>query len=307
MKCPGIKDGTVVHGNSLDLMKCLPDASVDLIVTSPPYANKRRGLYDGVEPDEYVEWFMPFTKEMKRVLKMDGSLALNIKEGVVNGERHPYVIDTVKGMLGQGWKWMDTYSWYKSNPLPMKPARRFKDGHESIYHFTKSSDFKFFPDAVKVDGKEKSCKAYQQMITRGNAMQSRKSGKTSFNINNFAANGCAKVYPSNVINSSTSGKKSIHPAPFPETIPAFFIKALSNPGDVVLDPFAGSGTTNVAAKKLGRKTIGFDLKLDFVNEANDFIAKAMVVDPFTRSGTTSFPQKLTGTQSTSTKTRRHAR
>ena len=82
----------ILHGDCLEVLQCVPDASVDLILTSPPYADQRKNVYGGVHPDHYVEWFMPRAEQFHRVLKPTGSFILNIKERVVNGERHTYVL-----------------------------------------------------------------------------------------------------------------------------------------------------------------------------------------------------------------------
>src|SRR5690606_22918119 len=95
----------VILGNSLDVLKKLPANSVDLIVTSPPYADQRKNTYGGIHPDKYVEWFMPISAELLRVLHPKGTFILNIKEKVVDGERHTYVLQLILEMRKQGWLW----------------------------------------------------------------------------------------------------------------------------------------------------------------------------------------------------------
>ena len=90
----------ILIGDCLEKLRELPDSSVDLIFTSPPYADQRKNTYGGITPDEYVAWFMPRAREFFRVLKPTGSFVLNIKERVVNGERHTYVIDLIEKMRG---------------------------------------------------------------------------------------------------------------------------------------------------------------------------------------------------------------
>jgi len=270
MRCPAIEHGKIVHGDSAELLKCLPDESVDLIVTSPPYATMRDGYYSGISQDKYASWFLPIAGEIKRVLSPKGSFVINIKENVSNGERHPYVMDVVKGMRSQGWKWIDTYVWYKQNPHPIKPARRLKDGYENIYHFAKNLDFTFNPENVREPSKRNMCDYYKKSIAKGKEGWGNTYSMYPDTFEKHLKSGsCDKAYPSNVLVMAVGQrKKAIHPASFPEKLPAFFIKLMSNPGDVVLDPFAGGGTTNVAAKKACRETIGFDLEKNFVTSAN---------------------------------------
>ena len=85
----------IYHGNCLDILKGFQDECVNLIVTSPPYADQRKNIYDGASADKYVEWFLPMAEQFKRVLKPEGSFVLNIKERVVNGERHTYVLELI--------------------------------------------------------------------------------------------------------------------------------------------------------------------------------------------------------------------
>ena len=264
MKCPVIRKNKITHGNSLDLLKCMDDESVDLIVTSPPYSNARKGHYNSVPPDGYKDWFMEFATEMKRVLKPGGSFILNIKEQTVDGQKHPYVFETVLSMQKDGWKWIDTYLWNKTNPLPVTPHRKFKDGFEHLFHFTKEMDFKWRPKRVRKD--VNNCKTYNA------SAKSKKNYVGKHGIyyrNNFIKSNCKKAYPTNVLTVPVGGGKTLHPAQYPEKIPEFFIKALTDPGDVVLDPFAGSGTTAFAAIKNCRDAIGFDLEKRFVDMANE--------------------------------------
>ena len=90
-------------GDSKEQLKLLPDNLVDLIVTSPPYADQRKNIYGGIHHDKYVDWFLPISKELFRVLKPTGTFILNIKEKVVEGERSTYVMELILKMRKQGW------------------------------------------------------------------------------------------------------------------------------------------------------------------------------------------------------------
>lgn len=273
MACPVIKEGRVTKGDALDLLACLPDGSVDLVVTSPPYASMRRDHYNSIEPDEYPGWFLPISKEIQRAVKPSGSFVLNVKENVVDGSRHPYVMKTVLGMLDQGWKLSDTYVWHKTNPYPLKSKRRLKDGWEYAYHFVKNpADFKFFPDNVKVPVKKSACvrmksvKSNDETFGTGSAKYTRM----------MAGDDCESrtVYPSNVLDIGVGANRgAYHPARFPPKLPAFFINLLTEAGDTIIDPFAGSGTTIAEAKKSCRKGIGFDMERKYVDSANADLEK----------------------------------
>jgi site-specific DNA-methyltransferase (adenine-specific) len=103
----------VHNGDCLDVLKVYPDASFDLIVTSPPYADQRSSTYGGILPDKYVEWMILRTEQFLRVLKPTGSFVLNIKEKAINGERHTYVLELILAMKKQGWLWTEEYVWHK--------------------------------------------------------------------------------------------------------------------------------------------------------------------------------------------------
>ena len=108
----------IYQGNSLDVLKTMPDNSIDLIITSPPYADQRKNTYGGINVNDYVNWFLPISKELLRVLKPSGTFILNIKEKVVNGERSTYVIELILEMRKQGWLWTEEFIWHKKNSFP---------------------------------------------------------------------------------------------------------------------------------------------------------------------------------------------
>ncbi len=141
---------TIYQGDALELLRRFEADSVDLIVTSPPYADQRKKTYGGISPDEYVEWFVPIAAELKRVMKPGGSFVLNIKERVVAGERHTYVLELILEMRRQGWLWTEEYCWHKKNSFPGKWANRFRDSWERCLHFNKQKKFAMYQDAVMV-------------------------------------------------------------------------------------------------------------------------------------------------------------
>ncbi|MBN1186953.1 MAG: hypothetical protein JXB49_32045 [Bacteroidales bacterium] len=107
-------------GDSKEVLKCLPDNTVDLIFTSPPNADQRKNTYEGISPSKYVNWFLPISKELLRVLKPSGTFVLNIKERVVDGERNTYVMELILEMRKQGWLWTEEYILHKKNCYPGK-------------------------------------------------------------------------------------------------------------------------------------------------------------------------------------------
>jgi len=140
----------IITGDCLNILKDLPDDFIDLIVTSPPYANSRKKDYGGISPDHYVEWFLPRTKEFLRVLKPTGTFILNIKEKVTRGERHIYTIELILEMRKQGWLWTEEFIWHKKNCYPGKWPNRFRDAWERCLQFNKRRTFNMYQDAVRI-------------------------------------------------------------------------------------------------------------------------------------------------------------
>ena len=138
----------LLFGDSNKMLKTLSDNSVDLVVTSPPFADQRKGTYGGINPDKYVEWILPITKELLRVLKPSGTFILNIKEKVQNGERSTYVMKLILEMRKQGWLWTEEFIWHKKNCYPGKWPNRFRDAWERILQFNKPKTFCMYQKEV---------------------------------------------------------------------------------------------------------------------------------------------------------------
>ncbi len=266
-----------VHlGDCADVLKAYPDACIDLIVTSPPYADQRASTYGGIRPEKYVEWFLPRSAEFLRVLKPGGSFVLNIKEKAVNGERHTYVLELILALRKQGWFWTEEYIWHKRNCFPGKWPNRFRDAWERCLHFTKSKKFKMNQETVMVPmgdwaqtrlkslGKNDSVRYDSQV---GNAFAK--------NIANWQ--GRSMAYPTNVLHLATECGNKNHSAAFPMSLPTWFIQLFTDEGDVVLDPFVGSGTTIDAALSLARGVVGIDTSTAFVDICRQKIAPTQPV------------------------------
>ena len=249
---------TLLLGDSREQLKSVESESVDLIVTSPPYANQRAATYGGIKPNEYADWFMPIADQLQRVLKPSGTFILNIKEPAVNGERHTCVLEIILGMRKRGWLWTEEYVWHKKNCYPGKWPNRFRDAWERLLQFNKQRKFKMNQESVMVpvgDWYE------NRMRNLSETDKVRDESKVGSGFGKKVENwlGRDKVYPTNVLHGATECGNRQHSAVFPYWLPEWFIDLFTDPGDVVLDPFAGSGTAVFAALAMGRNAIGVEL------------------------------------------------
>ncbi len=268
---PGIQ---LFLGDCKEELLKIPENSVDLIVTSPPYADQRKGTYGGIHPDLYVDWFLPISEQLLTVLKPTGTFILNIKERVHNGERHTYVLELILAMRRQGWLWTEEFIWHKKNCYPGKWPNRFRDSWERLLQFNKDRKFNMFQEKVKVPmgdwAKTRLKRLSETDKVRDNSKVGSGFGK---NISNWLEREYA--YPTNVLHMATECNNKNHSATFPESLPEWFINLFTNQGDTVLDPFMGSGTTIVVAQRMNRKAIGIDILPEYhditVNRLNPTI------------------------------------
>jgi site-specific DNA-methyltransferase (adenine-specific) len=252
----------VLHGDCLDKLKELQDHSIDLIFTSPPYADQRKNTYGGIHPDEYVEWFLPISKELFRVLRPDGTFILNIKERVVNGERHIYVINLILEMRKQGWLWTEEFIWHKKNCYPGKWPNRFRDAWERLLQFNKSKKFNMYQESVMIPtGDWAKTRLRNLSDTDKKRDESRVGSGFGKNISNWLSR--AFAYPTNVLHLATQCNNKNHSAVFPEALPDWFIKLFTKEQDWVLDPFLGSGTTCKVAQQLNRNSVGIEMNDEY--------------------------------------------
>ncbi len=263
MMTPSPFENQLFCGDCLDVLQSIPDESIDLIFTSPPYADQRKNTYGGIAPDEYVAWFLPRAAQLQRVLKPTGTFILNIKERVVNGERHTYVLELIQAMRKQGWLWTEEFIWHKKNSYPGKWPNRFRDNWERLLQFNRQKHFAMYQEAVMVPigqwAKERLANLSETDKTRDESNVGSGFGKR---VANWI--GRDMVYPTNVLHMATECGNRGHSAAFPIELPSWFIRLFTQPNDLVLDPFIGSGTTAIAAVQLGRNYIGIDINPAYI-------------------------------------------
>jgi len=241
------------------VQKALAGARANLVITSPPYASQRKydesSGFTPIPPDEYVEWFQAVAAGIESILAPDGSYLLNIKEHAADGERSMYVKDLVLAHKRQwGWRFVDEFCWRKTdNGVPGGWGNRFKNAWEPVFHFCKQQEIKFRPKAVSHESAD--CIVYSP----DNPKSRSGSGLLGCGEGREATRATGLARPSNVVECKTESSQGTHSAPYPRALVEFFLKAFSDPGDVVFDPFMGSGTTMAAAHALDRAGHGSEI------------------------------------------------
>lgn len=273
--------GSAYVGDSRELLELLPDKSINLVMTSPPFALQRKKEYGNVDQEEYVDWLLSFCDEVYRVLKDDGSFVVDIGGAYQRGKpiRSLHAFKFLIRMCEEkNWKLAEEFYWYNPAKLPSpiewvnKRKIRAKDAVNTVWWFSKTD----FPkaDVTKVltpysDRMKLLLKDSKKFYTPKKRPSGHDIGD-SFGVDNGGA------IPSNLLQISNSDSNSQyqryckqlgingHPARFPEKLPAFFIDFLTDPGDVVLDIFAGSNTTGYVADTMQRKWMAFELRSDYL-------------------------------------------
>ena len=293
----------IYQGNVIDRLKDIPDQSVQCVVTSPPYWGLRDygvsgqlGLED--TPEEYVENLVKVFREVRRVLKDDGTVWLNLGDsysgsgkgtagnlGKKHNERHlehktggiipiglkPKDIVGIPwrvafALQSDGWYLRQDIIWHKPNPMPESVTDRCTKAHEYIFLLSKSAKYKF--NQMLEDLKPSTFN--DKRLFNGNYTEQRRDRNYPGN----AQQGSGMLRPTNgqankrsVWSITTKPYKEAHFAVFPDKLPELCIMAGSNEGDIVLDPFFGSGTTGWVAQRLGRKWIGIELNPEYIKIA----------------------------------------
>ena len=256
-------------GDCMELSKGLEDNSINLVITSPPYADtlsygRKVTTYD---EGDYADWFLPLAIELHRATDDRGSFILNINDRVMDGQRSIYVYDLICRMARETqWTLVDRYIWSKRSGIPMGKTWpnhcRLDDKIEYIFHFAKTrKNFKYDMDAVREPYSEVSIARMKASIPENLHKKVDEDGTASHKGSRIVQPHPLGKIPTTVFDFPTSGtiRGNKHPAAFHPDLPRWFIKWLTDPGDVVLDPFMGSGSTAVACKEEGRDWIGFEL------------------------------------------------
>lgn len=278
------KLGAAYLGNSLELLQALPDASVNLAVTSPPYALHFKKEYGNVSKEGYLEWFIPFAKEIRRVLTDDGSFVLNIggswNKGTPTRSIYHFklliaLVETVGFHLAQ------ECFWYNPAKMPA-PAEwvtvrriRVRDSVEYVWWLSKTP----WPKASNLAVLKQYSSDMLRLAKNGVRQTVRPSGHVI--TDTFDKINAGGAIPPNVVEEKFAEPESmmklgnnaandsytrqckaagikIHPARFPAALPNFFIRLLTQANDLVIDPFAGSNTSGAVAESLDRRWLGFD-------------------------------------------------
>jgi len=249
--------------------RLLDGTKAHLVITSPPYATQREydpaSGFKPVAPEEYVEWYRAVADNIQTILASDGSYFLNIKEHAADGERHLYVKDLVVAHKRKwGWRFVDEFCWRKTdNGVPGGWGNRFKNAWEPVFHFCRQSEIKFRPKAVGhvsedcFDYSPNNPKSTSGSGLLGTGARGSAAAQPGADDEDGRFTGIAR--PSNVVEVKSESGQGSHSAPFPRALVEFFLKAFSDPGDIVFDPFLGSGTTMAAAHVLGRSGFGAEI------------------------------------------------
>jgi len=247
-----------ICGDCLDLSKDLSKDSINLVLTSPPYAKQRDNLYSSVDENVFPEWFTGVCESFKHALVDNGSILVIIRSHIKDGVISDYVLRTRLELRKAGWKECEEIIWFKPDGPPLGSQKRPRRVWENILWFSKSSD------------------PYINLHACGNTFSTRIGfeGSDRFGDGNVIENSRSKEIKtgtsrvSDVFTAKVSDIENgiMHPAMYPRTLATQLIKTFSKEGDTILDPFAGSGTTLVESARLKRKYLGFDLNKDYKEE-----------------------------------------
>lgn len=245
-------------------MKEIPDKSVDLIVTSPPYADQRKNQYGGISEKEYPEWTRVWMEATKRILKPSGSVFINIRPHIKKGEISDYTLKTRLMIRENGWKECEELIWIKPDSPPLGSTQRPRRAWESIHWFSQVHNPFCDP---KANGKESNRIGFENAKFEHGGKSHIHAGQ------NKAKQGKARSKDYIEVGTGKVDKSLKHPAMFPGQIPEYLLKMCSLEGATILDPFMGSGTTAVAAMRNNRNFIGFEIEPEYIQIANDRIEK----------------------------------
>ena len=250
-------------GDCVDILKSLPDKSVDGVVTSPPYAMQRASTYGGIPEKDYPEWTVTWMQEVWRVLKDDGSVIINISPHIKNGELSDYVLRTRLALREAGWTELEELIWHKPDAAPVGHIRRPRRAWEHLLWFGKHGRPYVDPYAAGKPPKAKSGSTTNRASRNGwgHAIQWGKNGE------GYTENKIARV-TNHVTLPKARANGVDHPAMFPWELAEWCGKLITPPGGTILDPFAGSSSTGVAAIHNGWNFIGIDQSPEYIEMSN---------------------------------------
>ena len=270
--------------DSLDLLSALPDESINLVVTSPPFALQRQKAYGNKEQSEYVDWLAQFGRQVRRVLKSDGSFVLDLggayRKGVPVRSLYNFRV-LIKFCDDLGFFLAEDFYWFNPSKLPSpiewvnKRKLRAKDAVNTVWWFGKTE----WPKADLTRVLAPYSDRMKKLLENPDAFYAPKLRPSGHDIGRGFGKDNGGAIPSNLLqisNSESNGQyldgckvigESQHPARFPVKLPEFFVSMLTDPGDIVLDIFAGSNTTGQAAQAHGRRWLSFELSREYVGSS----------------------------------------
>ena len=273
--------GAAYQGDALDLLKEVDDDSVNLVFTSPPFALQRQKEYGNRNEAEYVDWLIQFAALVKSKLRDDGSFVLDLGGAYLKGvpARSLYPFRVLTRFCDElGFVLAEDFYWFNPSKLPSpiewvnKRKLRAKDAVNTVWWFSKTA----WPKANITNVLAPYSERMKKLIADPAAFYTPKKRPSGHEIASAFGKDNAGAIPSNLLqipNSESNGKYlsgcavvgvSGHPARFPAKLPEFFIRYLTDPGDVVLDIFAGSNTTGAVAEREGRRWVAFELDLGYL-------------------------------------------
>jgi len=273
--------GAAYNGNSLDLLKELPDQSVNLVLTSPPFALRRKKEYGNKDQDEYVDWLAAFAEIVQTKLLEDGSFVLDLGGAYQKGvpARSLYNFRVLIRFCDElGFILAEDFYWYNPSKLPSpiewvnKRKLRAKDAVNTVWWFSKTE----WPKADVSNVLTEYSTRMKKLLEDPDKFYKPKKRPSGHDIGKGFGKDNGGAIPSNLLqipNTESnshylSGCKAVgvkrHPARFPAKLPEFFIRFLTDPGDLVVDIFSGSNTTGAVAESEGRRWLAFEKRLDYV-------------------------------------------
>ncbi len=256
-----LETNRIYQGDAEDLLKQIADNTIDLTVTSPPYDNLRN--YRGYGSGWNESKFKNIASELYRVTKHGGVIVWVVNDKTEKGSETGTSFRQVLYFLELGLLLNDTMIWEKLNPMPQVKQPRYNQCFEYMFVFSKGAPSTFNPIMIPTKCGGMHYKSTGKMITKDEG----KRRKLDYNVNKEKVD--SNIWKIAVAKNQTDNVK--HPAVFPYDIPYRHIKSWTNKGDLVLDPFAGSGTTLLAAKELNRQFIGFEIVPEYVELINSKI------------------------------------